>query len=85
VLTHWESRSRGSDLDPRRLAGFTAEIAAMRSRWSGQLESDPFFSPNLSLETTDAAWAFPPRTPRPWEASPLEANPWRPTPETAAL
>ncbi len=66
VLHHWESKSRASDFSPARLATFTAEIAHMQSRWRGELESDPFFSPNLSLETTDIAWAFPPRVPRPW-------------------
>ena len=67
VLDHFESKSRGSDLFPARLATFTAEIAYMQDRWGRELASDPFFSPNLSLETTDVAWAFPPRVPRPWD------------------
>jgi hypothetical protein len=67
VLRHWESKSRGSDFSPSRLATFTAEIATMRARWGAALEADPFHSPNLSLNTTDPALAFPPRAPRPWE------------------
>lgn len=67
VLHHWESKSRGSDLTPERLARFSAEIATMQTRWSDELASDLFHSPNLSLETTDPALAFPPRVPRPWE------------------
>ena len=67
VLHHWESKSRGSDLAPARRAGFEAEIATMQTRWADALWSDPFFSPNLSLETTEPALAFPPRVERPWD------------------
>ncbi|KAA0593696.1 glycosyltransferase involved in cell wall biosynthesis [Azospirillum lipoferum] len=39
----------------------TAEIQALRARWGDALDADPYYNPNLTLETTDAGLAFPPR------------------------
>lgn len=66
VLTHWESKSRGSDLTPQHLGRFKSEIAYMHERWGERLERDHFFNPNLSLSTAHPVAAFPPRVERPW-------------------
>jgi hypothetical protein len=46
VLTHYESESRGFDLNPR-------EIDFMLQRWGAKLVMDPYYSPNLTLEHED--------------------------------
>jgi len=33
----------------------------MRDLWGAELDSDPFYSPNLSLQTNRFTLAFPPR------------------------
>lgn len=67
TLTHWESKSRGSDQVPGRVERFNAEVDYMKSRWGRTLTSDPFFNPNLSLDHMFPTPSFPPRTPRPWD------------------
>ena len=65
LLRHWESKSRGSDFAPERLARFLAEIEYMKTRWPAELARDPFFNPNFS----DDKWphyAAPPRVTPPW-------------------
>jgi GT2 family glycosyltransferase len=69
VLEHHESKSRGSDLDGEKLERFKREVHFMRAKWGQQLESDPFFNPNLSLETVTPALANPPRAEKPWKTS----------------
>ncbi|WP_439814331.1 glycosyltransferase [Zavarzinia sp. CC-PAN008] len=69
TLIHHESASRGSDLDPSRIARFQGEVAYMQQRWGHLLLNDPFFNPNLSLQGTDHRPAFPTRAPRPWRQS----------------
>jgi O-antigen biosynthesis protein len=32
----------------------------MRQRWAHRLDHDPYWNPNLSLDTQDVALAFPP-------------------------
>ncbi len=46
ALYHYESVSRGYDLNPR-------EITAMNSRWGDILLSDPYYNPNLCLDSED--------------------------------
>lgn len=48
LLTHYESESRGFDLNPR-------EIDFMLARWGERLARDPYYSPNLSLSREDFA------------------------------
>jgi GT2 family glycosyltransferase len=48
-LVHCESATRGSDFSPDRLPAFLAATKEMQSRWGPQLASDPFHSPNLTL------------------------------------
>jgi len=69
TLTHFGSKSRGSDTLPDRLEHFSAEVAYMKARWRRELGSDPFFNPNLSLNDTLPTISFPPRLPRPWDQS----------------
>jgi len=66
-LQHKESASRGSDLSPERRARFLAEVSYMRSRWGALLERDPYFNPNLSLDSDAFLLAAPPRSPLPWQ------------------
>ena len=65
-LYHFESVSRGDDLHGANLPRFLAESQAMRDRWRGQLDADPYYNPNLSLTRADLWFAYPPRHPRPW-------------------
>ena len=65
-LYHFESVSRGDDLHGANLPRFRAESQAMRDRWQGLLDADPYYNPNLSLTRADLWFAYPPRHPRPW-------------------
>ena len=65
-LYHFESISRGDDLHGANLPRFLAESQAMRDRWQGLLDADPYYNPNLSLTRADLWFAYPPRHPRPW-------------------
>ena len=65
-LYHFESVSRGDDLHGANLPRFLAESQAMRDRWQGQLDADPYYNLNLSLTRADLWFAYPPRHPRPW-------------------
>jgi glycosyltransferase involved in cell wall biosynthesis len=60
-LYHFESASRGSDLTGEKAARFRREIAHMQQRWGKKLYNDPNWNPNLSLQTSEIALAFPPR------------------------
>lgn len=48
-LYHHESKSRGSDDNPEKLARFTQERLFMTNRWGTLLQADPFYNPNLTL------------------------------------
>ena len=65
-LYHFESVSRGDDLQGANRPRFLAESQAMRDRWQGLLDADPYYNPNLSLTRADLWFAYPPRHPRPW-------------------
>ena len=64
-LYHHESVSRGDDGQIER-PGFQEESRLMYERWGALLKADPYFNPNLSLERTDFALAYPPRHTRRW-------------------
>jgi GT2 family glycosyltransferase len=66
-LYHKESATRGSDLTAEKRTRFLSEVAYMRKRWGDKLENDPFFNPNLSLDSDAFLLAALPRTPRPHE------------------
>jgi O-antigen biosynthesis protein len=73
-LVHHESKSRGSDLEGAKLQRFMKEVGYMQHRWRHILESDPFYNPNLSLETCTPQLAFPPRVPHPWQEEPARVG-----------
>jgi glycosyltransferase involved in cell wall biosynthesis len=62
-LYHHESASRGYEDTPEKKARYEKERAYMKSRWPQFLMADPAYSPNLSLEAEDFAYAWPPRVP----------------------
>ncbi|MFT3802274.1 MAG: glycosyltransferase [Burkholderiaceae bacterium] len=63
-----QPRSRGADAERERPARFPTEAATIRDRWAPYLRHDPCYNPNLALDRTDYALAWPPR---------VEA--WKPT------
>ena len=71
-LYHFESVSRGDDLQGDNRSRFLAESQAMRERWQGLLTADPYYNPNLSLTRADLWFAYPPRQPRAWWRPPGE-------------
>jgi glycosyltransferase involved in cell wall biosynthesis len=60
-LYHHESATRGLEDTPEKQARFTKEIHYMKRRWSGLLQNDPAYSPNLTLDYEDFSLAWPPR------------------------
>ncbi len=68
-LYHVESASRGPDLTPARLPRFNRENRQMQQRWGAVLMNDPYYNPNLSLESANFALAFPPRAQKPWKSA----------------
>ncbi|MDB5582220.1 MAG: hypothetical protein JWR80_7396 [Bradyrhizobium sp.] len=67
VLEHHESKSRGLDISGEKQERFQHESRFMRKKWGNRLLSDPFYNPNLSLDTTMPALARPPRLRKPWK------------------
>jgi GT2 family glycosyltransferase len=65
-LYHLESTSRGPDTAPDKFERFAGEIEYMQRRWGKRLLEDPYYNPNLTLDSEDFALAFPPRTVKPW-------------------
>jgi hypothetical protein len=49
------------------LSRIRQEHAYMQRRWGATLQTDPFYSPNLTLEDGSYGLAFPPRVTRPWQ------------------
>lgn len=52
-LYHHESVSRGFEDSPDKQRRFAMEVDVMKKRWSTQLNSDPYYSRNLTLEHED--------------------------------
>ncbi|MBQ5474873.1 MAG: glycosyltransferase family 2 protein, partial [Lachnospiraceae bacterium] len=53
-LYHYESKSRGYEDNPEKVARFNSEIKRFRDKWSKELEDgDPFYNKNLSLDKAD--------------------------------
>ncbi|MDR3737186.1 MAG: glycoside hydrolase family 99-like domain-containing protein [Acidobacteriaceae bacterium] len=67
-LYHLESASRGSDMAPDKIERFRREVSYMIGHWGKTLTSDPYYNPNLTLESTNYDLAFPPRIEKPWGA-----------------
>lgn len=60
-LYHHESASIGKHNSPERESLFQEEVALMRKLWGKSLDNDPFYNPNLSLDSHNYDLAFPPR------------------------
>ena len=60
-MIHHESASRGNDDTLEKQARFAKEVSLMKELWGESLYQDPAYSPNLTLDGTDFAFAFPPR------------------------
>jgi len=65
-LIHHESVSRGIDEDPDRNQRLGREVEVMRGRWGDLLNSDPAYSPNLSLDGGGFRLADTPRVKPRW-------------------
>lgn len=65
-LYHHESVSRGTDTSPEKLARFRREMAVMRQRWGDALDRDPYWNPNLHIDSEQPVFGFPPRIDKPW-------------------
>ena len=60
-MIHHESVSRGYEDTPEKQARLAKEVQFMKQRWSDKLVRDPSYSPNLTLDTENISYAFPPR------------------------
>ncbi len=65
-LYHLESISRGDDLTGDKLIRFQKEKTFMRQRWGRLLDLDPYWNPNLSLNSFGRIIARDSRRPREW-------------------
>jgi GT2 family glycosyltransferase len=70
-LYHHESASRGSDEAPAKVERATQEQEYMKKRWGDLLSTDPYYSPNLTLDDENYAIGFPPRVLKPWRVAAL--------------
>ena len=61
-LFHHESATRGEDVKPEKRERFLSEVNYMMNRWSGILNRDPAYNPNLTLVHEDFSLAWPPIT-----------------------
>lgn len=52
-LYHLESKSRGTEDNPQKIARFNSEVDFMKNKWGSTLTSDPHYNPNLSLRDGD--------------------------------
>ncbi|MBQ9886472.1 MAG: glycosyltransferase family 2 protein [Lachnospiraceae bacterium] len=55
-LYHYESKSRGLEDSPEKIARFNKEVGTFKERWQDILKAgDPFYNPNLTLRDTNFA------------------------------
>ena len=53
-LYHYESKSRGLEDTPEKVARFNKEIATFEKKWPEILKNgDPYYNPNLTLKSQD--------------------------------
>jgi GT2 family glycosyltransferase len=52
-LYHYESKTRGSDDTPAKVARAMEEVATIRRRWPQFAARDPYYSPNLTVDAED--------------------------------
>ncbi len=65
LMLHLESKSRGFDDTPEKIAQFRREAELARGHHPRLFKGDPYYNPNLSL-TQAYQLAEPPRWPKPW-------------------
>ena len=58
-LYHHESASRGHEDTPEKAERFQKEVLAMKRRWGVTLLTDPYYSPNLTLDREDFSISNP--------------------------
>lgn len=67
-LYHYESKSRGYENTPEKLARFKGEVIRFRKRWKAFLEKgDPYYSPNLTLMNGECTLRKKHEIPEEWE------------------
>ena len=67
-LYHHESASRGLEDTEAKQKRFLSEVDFMKTRWTREIEADPCYNPNLSVEGKKLfTLAFPPRAEKPWK------------------
>lgn len=67
-LYHYESKSRGYENTPEKLARFKGEVLRFRKRWKAFLEKgDPYYSPNLTLLNGECTLRKEHEVPEEWE------------------
>ncbi len=55
-LYHYESKSRGMEDTPEKIARFGREVKCFRDKWKKELQAgDPYYSPNLTLKAGDCS------------------------------
>ena len=55
-LYHYESKSRGLEDTPEKVARFNKEIQIFERRWPDIMrDGDPYYNPNLSLKEADCS------------------------------
>lgn len=69
LLLHAESTTRGDDVLGDNAVRLEHEATLMRQRWGDQLQQDPYYSPNLTLDSSDFSLAVPPRVALPWQTA----------------
>ena len=52
-LYHYESKSRGQEDNPKKVARFNSEVDYMKRTWGTLIRNDPYYNPNLSLSHED--------------------------------
>ena len=52
-LHHYESKSRGGDDTPAKVARAMDEVGTIRRRWPELAERDPYYNPNLTIDAED--------------------------------
>jgi GT2 family glycosyltransferase len=67
VLYHYESVSRGKDDNPIKQRRAQQEADYMRQRWSGLMQGDPFYNPNVNFTAADFRLSAAPRVEKPWK------------------
>jgi GT2 family glycosyltransferase len=52
-LRHYESKTRGDDDTPAKVARAMDEVGVIRRRWGPWISRDPYYSPNLTVDAED--------------------------------